>query len=163
MTVADSVMIDLHIILIGIVCITGAVALVALAVVLFKVAGAVGKVNRLLDDVSPNVKKSVDQLPETVVHINHALGNVVDMTDDIADTVPKVLNQVNKLTESGTDTVISVATILQSICDLVSGAVDGIQRPLKRVFGVAKAIGKFSSDLSDKANKRIARAKKRRR
>ena len=84
-------MVDVQTLVIVLVAICGALALIGLFIVFIRVAKAINKINTTIDDVLPSVKETVDKLPDTVDHINNTLGNVVDMTDSMAETVPVLL------------------------------------------------------------------------
>lgn len=143
--------IELESLVVVLLALCGAVALVALAIVLFRLMGTLSKVNRVLDDLSPGLKNTVDQLPETVQQVNAAVGNVVDVTDAIADTVPELLGDVAKITATGSDTVVSVAGLVQSLADFLSNLVDQIRKPVEVVTHVAKTVRTVSGLLSKKS------------
>ncbi|HHX36835.1 MAG TPA: hypothetical protein GX717_02520, partial [Clostridiaceae bacterium] len=95
--VNGAAMIDANTLVIVILSLCGALALIGLFVVFIKVAGTISKVNNTIDEILPSVKETTDKLPETVDHINATLGNVVDLTDSMADTVPVLLESTAKM------------------------------------------------------------------
>ena len=60
----------------------GTVALVALAVFLFKAASAVGHLGRLVKDLAPDLEKTLEPLPSTTKNIEAISGNLALFTDD---------------------------------------------------------------------------------
>lgn len=110
--------------------ISGTVALVALAVVLFKAASALTGINKLVRDISPDIEETVSHLPAVTENIEIISGNLVDMTDDLADSLPEVLEDLETVTGAIGDTVDALSSVISAI----SGA-------LSSLFGARKRKG----------------------
>ncbi|NLA72152.1 MAG: hypothetical protein GX850_07020 [Clostridiaceae bacterium] len=92
----------LVVILLGV---TGSIALIALAVLLFKAVSVLGQVGKLVKEIGPDIE---------IIS-----GNVVDITDELAIAVPDVLDDV--------ETVLgAVSVTAESASSVVSGITDGI-------------------------------------
>ena len=63
---AASVTVDVNVLFNVLLAICGAFALIALGIFFIKALGTVNRINKLIDDVSPDVIKTVEKLPETV-------------------------------------------------------------------------------------------------
>ena len=103
---------------------SGTVALIALAMMLFKAASTLGSVNKLVKDITPGLEETVEQLPAITQNIELISGNLLDMTDDLAETVPEVLGDLETVTGAIGDTV-----------DALSSVVEGVARAIASLFG----------------------------
>ena len=72
----------------------GTVALGALTIFLFKAAAAVGHISRLVSGISPDLVKTIEELPATIKNIETVSGNLVDITDELAESAPELLDDV---------------------------------------------------------------------
>ena len=108
--------------------ISGTVALIALAILLFKAAATLGSVNKLVKDITPDIEETVEQLPAITENIEIISGNLVDMTDDLAMTVPEVLDDLETVTGAVGDTV-----------DALSSLVEGLTGAIASLFGAGRS------------------------
>ena len=72
----------------------GVAVLVTLLILLIKAIKAVNAVNTLLDDIKPDITETTEKLPELMEHATIITGNIVDVTDSIAVTVPAIMEKI---------------------------------------------------------------------
>ncbi|HZK28676.1 MAG TPA: hypothetical protein VFD19_00490 [Clostridia bacterium] len=94
--------------------VTGSVALIALAVFLFKALSVLGQINKLVKDIGPDVE---------IIS-----GNVVDITDDLAIALPDVLDDVGTVLGAVGDTAESASTIVSGVTDGITSLMGGKRR-----------------------------------
>ena len=107
--------------LLGLLLIAATVALIALAVVLFKVVGALKSVNKLLKDNGPAIDETLQKLPSIVTSVDETLTNVNGITGSINTVVTDVGELVNTFTtpDGPTGVIASVAGAVVSVIQVV--------------------------------------------
>lgn len=118
----------------------GATALIALAVFLFRLAGTVKELSKLVSSLSPNIDETVKKLPSIMDDVNIITGNVVDMTDAAADSVPSLLGDVSTVTGSVTGVVNSVGGLVSNVTDTLGSVVGLVKKPLEQADTLASAV-----------------------
>jgi uncharacterized protein YoxC len=93
--VLSSIQVDLMTLLYVVLALMGVAVLVTLLILLIKAIKAVDSVNDLLKDVKPDIKETTEKLPELMEHATIISGNVVDVTDSVAITVPAIMEKNN--------------------------------------------------------------------
>ncbi|MFA5586410.1 MAG: DUF948 domain-containing protein [Saccharofermentanales bacterium] len=88
----------------------GTVALVALSIFLFRGASALGRISKLVKEITPDVEKTAKQLPPISENIEIISGNLIDITDDLADSLPQILEDVEVVTGTLGDTSESLSS-----------------------------------------------------
>ena len=92
--VLSSIQVDLMTLLYVVLALMGVAVLVTLLILLIKAIKAVDSVNDLLKDVKPDIKETTEKLPELMEHATIISGNVVDVTDSVAITVPAIMEKI---------------------------------------------------------------------
>ncbi|NMA00156.1 MAG: hypothetical protein GX924_03870 [Clostridiaceae bacterium] len=115
------VMIPLSSLLYVLLALVGAVALVALAVLLFQLVGVASRLKKSLDDISPDVTKTVKTLPGVMEKVDGVLDDVQTVTDSAKESIPEILHDASGITGA-------VETTVGSIGDAASGIADRISR-----------------------------------
>lgn len=159
MFILSEVNIDLHVLLQILLLLAGIVALVALSVLLFKVTGLIRSVHQLVEENRPGIGRILAQ-SEIVV------GNVVDITDDVAEVVPttledvtEIVDQVKTVTGATTEVVSEVGGVLANLLGLVRRGTDSFSSVASTVKSAAKAYS-VVGDLCHKAGSIKKRRKK---
>ncbi len=119
----------------------GSVALIALAVFLFNLAGTIKRVSKLLEDVTPSIDETVKKLPPIMDDVHIVTGNVVDITDAVVDTVPEMLDDVGVVTGSVGDIVDSVGGLVSNVADTLGSVVHLVKRPVEKMDSFANVVG----------------------
>ncbi|HHX30712.1 MAG TPA: hypothetical protein GX720_05745 [Clostridiaceae bacterium] len=145
---------------------SGAVALVALAVLLFRAASALGSITRLVKEISPDIEETVEQLPSIAQNVETISGNLVDMTDDIAVTVPELLEDVETITGAAALTVDSLTALVAGISDSLASLFGGRRRKkssgantVQQVITVAGAVMGLAKKGREKSKARKKKKK----
>ncbi len=92
--VLSSIQIDLMTLLYVVLALLGVAVLVTLLILLIKAIRAVDSVNAMLDDVKPDIKETTEKLPELMEHATIITGNIVDVTDSVAVTIPAIMEKI---------------------------------------------------------------------
>jgi len=92
--VLSSIQVDLMTLLYVVLALMGVAVLVTLLILLIKAIKAVDSVNDLLKDVKPDIKETTEKLPELMEHATIISGNIVDVTDSVAITVPAIMEKI---------------------------------------------------------------------
>lgn len=119
----------------------GSVALIALAVFFFNLAGTMKRVSKLLEDVSPGIDETVKKLPPIMDDVHIVTGNIVDITDAAAETVPEVLEDVEVVTDSVGDIVDSVGGLVSNVADTLGSLVHLVKKPVEKADSFASVVG----------------------
>lgn len=129
-----AVTIELTDLMLGLLIIAGAVALVGLAVLFFKLAQVMSSVKKLVADITPSVTETVEQLPSVVTKVDTVVGDVQRITDAAGTSVPAMLGDIEVVTGA-------VGTTVDSVGGAVSGVFNGIQSLFDRDSKPKKAKG----------------------
>ncbi|NJP40690.1 hypothetical protein HCH52_06455 [Oscillospiraceae bacterium HV4-5-C5C] len=127
---ATAVQIDLSALWTALLSLAGVTLMVFVIILIARLIGTLKRVNTLIEDLQPDLKKTVEKLPQTMDSVNTISGNLVDLTDDITETVPGILNDVGDMTDSVKETV-----------EDVTGLVSGVARTFRRPSAAADAVG----------------------
>lgn len=119
----------------------GCAALIALSVFLFRLAGTLKRVSKLVEDVTPSVGETVKKLPPIMDDVNIVTGNIVDITDAAADTVPDMLNDVGAVTGSVGGVVDSVGGLVTDVADTLGSVVHLVKKPVEKAESFASVVG----------------------
>lgn len=92
--VLNSITIDLMTLLYVVLALMGLAVLVTLLILLIKAIKTLESVNSLLNDVKPDIKETTEKLPELMEHVTTISGNIVDVTDSVAVTVPAIMEKI---------------------------------------------------------------------
>lgn len=131
-----SMNIDLRELLLGLLCIAGIAALVGLTVLLIRLAGVLLSLKNLLEENRRSLKSTVD-------HVAEVSGNLVDITDDLAEFVPGTLEQASDLVES----VTLVATDATEVTGALAGVLKNLLGYLQRGTSSLEGFGKIAKTL----------------
>ncbi len=130
LVLSNSITIELDSLWRGLLTLVGVVVLIIAAVVMAKLIGTISRLNRMLDEVTPDLKDTVSRLPQTVQNVNDISGNIVDLTDDIVSELPGVLSGVKSMTETASDLVGSAGNIFTEIAAVITAVLKFVKRPL---------------------------------
>ncbi len=92
--VLTTVTIDLMSLLYIVLALIGAAVLVTLLILLIKLIKTLNSVNALLEDIKPDIKETTEKIPGLVDDVAIITGNVVDVTDAVAVTVPAIMKKI---------------------------------------------------------------------
>lgn len=132
----------------GILTLAGAAVLILLAIVFAKLVGTVNRVNKMLDEVTPDLKDAVGRLPQTIQHVNDITGNVVDLTDDIVTEFPVLMSSVSQISETAADLTVSAGSIFNELASVLTALLRFVKRPVasasvvRDVMHTASKLGK---------------------
>lgn len=130
----------------GLLTLAGVAALVVLTIVFSKLVGTVSRLNRMLDEVTPDIKETVSKLPETMQNVNDVSGNIVDLTDDVVAEFPQVISSVSQMTETASGLFDSAASVVTEITLILTSILRFLKKPLATasvVRDVMHGAGKF--------------------
>ncbi|MGI6157260.1 MAG: hypothetical protein ACOYH4_02095 [Saccharofermentanales bacterium] len=103
--------------------VTGAIALIALAIFLFKLLSTLKRVDKMIVDITPAVEETAEKLPTIVDNVEIISGNLIDITDSVAETLPEVLDDVDSVTGAISDITDSTSNLVVNITDTFNGIV----------------------------------------
>jgi uncharacterized protein YoxC len=92
--VVNSITIDLMTLLYVVLALAGVAVLVTLLILLIKAIKTLDSVNGLLNDVKDDIKETTDKLPDLMENATIITGNIVDVTDSVAITVPAIMEKI---------------------------------------------------------------------
>lgn len=95
----------------------GTAALIVLIIFLIKATSAAGHISKLVKDITPDLEKSVEKLPSTMENIEIISGNLVDITDELADATPQLLDDVELVVGMLGSTAESLSFVLTGLTD----------------------------------------------
>lgn len=146
LVLSNSITLELDSLWRGLLTLAGVAVLVILAIVLTKLIGTISRLNRMLDEVTPDIKDTVGRLPESIQNVNDITGNVVDLTDDIVSEFPAVIAGVASISETASDIVGSAGSIFTELTAVLTAVIRFVKRPLATasvvrdvMHGVSKA------------------------
>ena len=146
--------------------ISGAVALIALAVFFFKAASLLGQTGKLIKDISPGIEETVGQLPAVVENLEIISGNLVDISDDLADTTPVLLDDVEAVMDAVGATADALSLVVTGISGGVASLFGGKRKKAKdkstvnQVIGIATAVYGLMNQLKKQDKKKKKDKKK---
>lgn len=145
-----AITIDLDQVWRGLLTLSGVAVIVAFALLILKIMGTIKRINHLVDTLTPSIKLTVDQLPQTVGHLNAISGNIEDLSTEISTKVPALLNDVEDISGIAVDMVDNFADVLNEVTEMFSSLLAFIQKPLAKsaqVTKVAKGVGQAAGIL----------------
>lgn len=104
----------------------GVAVLVTLVILLVKLIRVFSCIGRVLEDAAPALTETVNKLPRTMEHVNLIAGNLVDMSDDVAEAVTPLM-------ASTAEVGVSAETLLTRLNGLLADGV-GIAHNLLHYF-----------------------------
>ncbi|MDO5732451.1 MAG: hypothetical protein Q4P72_01530 [Eubacteriales bacterium] len=99
----------------------GVAVLVALTVLIIKLIKILTNVNQIVSDLKSPVSECLESLPETMSNVNLIVGNFVDISDDIAETVTPLLASTAEIGNS-------TQVLLTQVSNTASEALLAVQR-----------------------------------
>ncbi len=99
----------------GLLAIAGVAVLVALTLVLVKVFQILNRLGGLIDAVCDPLADTVKRLPHTMDQANAIIGNVVDITDDVAEATRPLMAHVTDVTGSVKTLLVQIGTTLSQV------------------------------------------------
>ncbi len=130
LVLSNSITIELDSLWRGLLTLAGVVVLIIVAIVMVKLIGTISRLNKMLDEVTPDLKDTVSRLPQTMQNVNDISGNVVDLTDDIVSELPAVISSVAGMSETASDIVSSAGNIFNEIAAVLTAILKFVKRPL---------------------------------
>lgn len=139
-----AVTVDLDQVWRGLLTLAGVAVILSIALLILKIMGTVKRINRLIEEVSPPVKAVVNQLPQTITHLNNISGNLEDISDEVAEVVPVLLTDVRDTSETAVGLVSSVSDVLTETTGLLTSLLQFLQKPLGTVSRVSNVVSNIS-------------------
>ena len=130
LVLSNSITIELDSLWRGLLTLAGVVVLIIVAIVMVKLIGTISRLNKMLDEVTPDLKDTVSRLPQTMQNVNDISGNVLDLTDDIVSELPAVISSVAGMSETASDIVSSAGNIFNEIAAVLTAILKFVKRPL---------------------------------
>lgn len=148
-----SVSLDLQDLLLGLLCIAGIAALVGLTLLFIRLAGVLLSLKTLLDENRKSLKVTVD-------HVSDVTGNLVDITDELAEFVPGTLEQASDLVESVTLVAADATEVTGALTGVIknllgylqrgTSSLDNFSKIARTVLGVSRAFAKKGKKKGEK-------------
>lgn len=129
---STAVTVDLNQVWKGLLSLAAVAVIVALALLILKIMGTVKRINHLVDLLTPTIKQTVDQLPQTVGHLNAISGNLEDLSSEVSNRIPALLSDVEDVSGIAVDLVDGVAAVVIDITTLFTSFLSFVQKPLQK-------------------------------
>lgn len=137
---STAVTVDLNQVWKGLLSLAAVAVIVALALLILKIMGTVKRINHLVDLLTPTIKQTVDQLPQTVGHLNAISGNLEDLSSEVSNRIPALLSDVEDVSGIAVDLVDGVAAVVIDITTLFTSFLSFVQKPLQKGSQFTKLI-----------------------
>jgi hypothetical protein len=137
---------------------------VVLIVLLIRVITTMKKVNKLLDDVSVPLVETTAELPAMAVKIRDILGNLVDITDDVTEASPELLEHTLDALDAANSGVGAVSALVVGLSNGLLGVVDRIGATASAGGGIGSLLSTILAAFAAgrRRGKRTGKRKKRR-
>ncbi|MGI6122548.1 MAG: hypothetical protein ACOYH0_09745 [Saccharofermentanales bacterium] len=150
--VVNSITIDLMTLLYVVLALVGVAVLVTLLILLIKAIKTLDSVNGLLNDVKDDIKETTDKLPDLMENATIITGNIVDVTDSVAITVPAIMEKITpkkkpKQKTKTAENVVSSAVVNALLLLLTRSRgkkKDARSTPVKVVHTISRIISLFT-------------------
>ncbi len=106
----------------------GIALMITVIVFVARLIGTLTRVNRLVEEITPSVKETVDKLPATMENVSIISGNVVDLTDDLTTQIPEIVDDVTDITDTAKTVVAGLGGTVNEASDLLTGVIQFFHR-----------------------------------
>lgn len=121
----------------GLLYIAGIAALVGLTVMLVNLAKSLKSINKMVDDITPSVTETAEQLPATVLKVQGILDDTKKVTESAGENIPGLVKSASDAGQTLTNTVgilgSGAESLSASIVSLFSGS---DKKDSDSVFGI---------------------------